>query len=273
MQNNIIKAVDFKPEMVRITDPRLNKDKKLTAAILNAETGSPLYIETAAMNSPYGLSCYEGSYSIVLKDETSDPDSVTANKNLFQSFKTVNDMTIDYVMKHSKMIMKKELNESQRIIAETQFNACVSQDKNGVDQIKLKVQKKRDDDMPDMLVFKNSSEPIDLSKDKSISVESSWEYLSELLPRNGSLKCIMQPRIYFVNGKTGVNFRVFQVLVPNVIKVSRPDTVFGFSCTPDEKPVIEQSVTKTEDEDVLTDDVEEEMVEDLEDTEESESVA
>ena len=56
MQNNIIKAADFKPEMVRFTEPKVNKKNKLIAAILNNETGSPMYIETSAMNGPYGLS-------------------------------------------------------------------------------------------------------------------------------------------------------------------------------------------------------------------------
>lgn len=259
MQNNIIKAIDFKPEMVRFTEPKVNKKNKLIAAILNNETGSPMYIETAAMNGPYGLSVYEGNYSVVLKDETSDPDSVDANKNLFESFKKVNSMAVDYVMENSKIIMKKELNESQRIIAETQFNACVSQDKNGTDQLKLKVQKNLDDNYPEVLIFKSSPDKIDLTKDGSLSPEESWDYLSSLIPRNVSLKAIIQPRIYFINGKTGINFRLFQLLVPNVLRTSRPDTVFGFSTPPAETPVIEQvkASEEEEDEEVLTDEVEE----------------
>ena len=261
MQNNIIKAIDFKPEMVKITEPKVNKKNKLIAAILNAETGSPLYIETAAMNCPFGLSAYEENYSILLKDETSDPDSVDANKNLFASLKDVNTMAVDYIMKYSKEIMKKELNDSQRIIAETQFNPCVSQDKNRVDQIKLKVQKNLDDNYPEILIFKSSPEKIDLTKGGSITSAESWDYLSSMIPRNVSVKSIMQPRIYFINGKTGINFRCFQLLVPNVVRTSRPDTVFGFSSPPSEKPVIEQakaSEEDEEDEEVLTAEVEEE---------------
>ena len=264
MQNNIIKAVDFKPEMVRFTEPKVNKKNKLIAAILNNETGSPMYIETAAMNGPYGLSVYEGNYSVVLKDETSDPDSVEANKNLFESFKTVNTMAVDYIMANSKIIMKKELNESQRIIAETQYNACVSQDKNGTDQIKLKIQKNLDDNYPEVLIFKSSPDKIDLTKGGTISAEESWDYLSSLIPRNVSLKAIIQPRIYFINGKTGINFRLFQLLVPNVLRTSRPDTVFGFSSPPSETPVIEQakSTEEEDEEEVLTDEVEEAEEED-----------
>ena len=260
MQNNIIKASEFKPSNIRFTEPKLNKNKRLTAAILNTETGSPLYIETPAMNSPYGLSVFEGNYSVVLKDETSDPDSVEANKNLFASLKEVNKLAIDYVMANSQTIMKKELNDSQRIIAETQFNPCVSQDKNGVDQIKLKIQKNLDDNMPEILIFKNSPTKVDLTKEGTLSVDESWDYLSQLIPRNVSLKAIIQPRIYFINGKTGINFRLFQLLVPNVVRTSRPDAVFGFSSPPSETPVIEASKSaeteEDEDEEVLTDEVE-----------------
>ena len=263
MQNNIIKAADFKPEMVRFTEPKVNKKNKLIAAILNTETGSPMYIETGAMNGPYGLSVYEGNYSVVLKDETSDPDSMDANKNLFESLKQVNSMAVDYVMANSKIIMKKELNDSQRIIAETQFNPCVSQDKNGTDQLKLKIQKNLDDNYPEVLIFKSSPEKMDLTKEGSLSPEESWDYLSSLIPRNVSLKAIIQPRIYFINGKTGINFRLFQLLVPNVLRTSRPDTVFGFSSPPVETPVIEQAKPTEEEADddaeVLTDEVEEEV--------------
>ena len=205
-----------------------------------------------------------------MKDETSDPDSVDANKNLFESLKKVNSMAVDYVMENSKLIMKKELNDSQRIIAETQFNACVSQDKNGTDQIKLKIQKNLDDNYPEVLIFKSSPDKIDLTKDGSLSPEESWDYLSSLIPRNVSFKAIIQPRIYFINGKTGINFRLFQLLVPNVLRTSRPDTVFGFSSPPVETPVIEQAKPSEEeaedDAEVLTDEVEEEEVEDEEAT-------
>ena len=272
MQNNIIKAIDFKPEMVKITEPKVNKKNKLIAAILNAETGSPLYIETAAMNCPFGLSSYEENYSVLLKDETSDPDSVDANKNLFASLKQVNTMGIDYIMKYSKEIMKKELNDSQRIIAETQFNQCVSQDKNGVDQLKLKIQRNLDDNYPEVLIFKSSPDKIDLTKEGSITPAESWDYLSSLIPRNVSVKSIMQPRIYFINGKTGINFRLFQILVPNVVRTSRPDTVFGFSSPPIEKPIVEQTKASEEDEDedeVLTAEVVEEEEEEEEEEESS----
>ena len=78
------------------------------------------------------------------------------------------------------------------------------------------------------------------------------------------MKAIIQPRIYFINGKTGINFRLFQLLVPNVLRTSRPDTVFGFSSPPSETPVIEQakSTEEEDEEEVLTDEVEEAEEED-----------
>lgn len=280
----VLKTNDLDIETTIITQPKLNKNKQLTAAIINSKTRSALYIETPYLINPFGLSAYDGgkdikeeakSWSLVLKAQGSQNDSAEEITALFNYFKALDEKTIDYGLEHSQTIFKKKYDESQRaILVDLLYNRCVKPSVGGdgtvyPDKITLKVMKKLDMS-PDVLLFKDTSEPLSIG---------TWDELQNSIPKGVPLKAIIQPRLYFVNGKMGINFRVLQIKLQSVSKVGRPIT-YAFSDAPigvpesvfsppsDDKPAVvgesaeEVEDSEGEDEDEEDDDDDEEEVTD-----------
>jgi hypothetical protein len=232
----VLTTNDLDIETTIITQPKLNKNKQLTAAVINSKTRSALYIETPYLINPFGLSAYDGgkdikeeakSWSLVLKAQGSQNDSAEEITALFNYFKALDEKTIDYGLEHSQTIFKKKYDESQRaILVDLLYNRCVKPSVGGdgtvyPDKITLKVMKKLDMS-PDVLVFKDSADPLSIG---------TWDDLQSSIPKGVPLKAIIQPRLYFVNGKMGINFRVLQIKLQSVTKVCRPIT-YAFSDAP-----------------------------------------
>ena len=249
------KSLDI--ETTVITNPKLNKNKQLSAAIINSKTRSALYIETPYLINPFGLSSYDGgkgiqedakSWSIALKAQGNQSENPEDVSTLFSFLKALDEKTIDYGLVNSQTIFKKKYDEGQRsILVDLLYNRCVkpSVSADGTvypDKISLKVSK-QSNMLPDILVFKDSNTPL---------LIDSWEALQEVIPKGSPIKAIIQPKIYFVNGKFGINFRVLQIKLPNIEKVGRPLT-YAFSDAPTEEssvklipdviPPVEEAVT------------------------------
>jgi len=244
MQSAVLTTQSIQEQNYKVifTNPKLNKNKQLTAAILNELTKSALYIETDYLIAPFGLSSYDkvkgvqdttnSSWSIALKAHGGSIGNRETIAKLFEFLKNeIDAKAVDYGIKFSKDIFKKEYTEAQRsIVSDALYNSAVKAstavDENGVpypDKIMLKVMR-TEKGGPDLLVFKNGPEPISVS---------SWEELQELIPKGTPIKSIIQPRLYFVSGKYGVNFRVLQIKLPNIEKVGKPLT-YAFSEPPQE---------------------------------------
>jgi hypothetical protein len=280
---SVLTAKSLDIETTLITNPKLNKSKQLSAGIINSKTRSAVYIETPYLINPFGISSYDGgktiteeqrTYSLSLKAAGGQNENLEEIQALFNYLKELDEKAIDYGLEHSQQIFKKKYEESQRsILVDLLYNRCVkpSVSTDGTvypDKITLKVMK-NEQMKPDVLVFKDSPTPLEIN---------SWDDLQNIVPKGTAIKAIMQPRLYFVNGKMGINFRVLQIKLPNFEKVGRPIT-YAFSEIPSETIVPTEQVkalsltdskketdpTKTTDSEEEVDDEEEE--EDDEDSE------
>jgi len=239
---SVLTSKSLNIETTVITNPKINvKTKQLTAGIINVETKSALYIETPYLINPFGVSSYDGgkttsddqkTYSLSLKaDGGSQYDNKEEIEYLFNFLKELDTKAIDYAIVNSLQIFKKKYSaddEKHRdLITTALYNSCVkpsigSDGKVYPDKITLKIMK-NEQMLPEVMVFKDSPTPLEIN---------SWESLQNIVPKGTALKAIIQPKIYFVNGKMGVNFRVLQIKLPNIEKIGRPVT-YAFS----EKPV------------------------------------
>ena len=119
---------------------------------------------------------------------------------------------------------------------------------------------KNDQMKPDVLVFKDSPTPLEIN---------SWDDLQNIIPKGSAVKAIMQPKLYFVNGKMGINFRVLQIKLPNFEKIGKPIT-YAFSEQPSESTTSTTNVKEPQSEPTKTTDSEEEEEEEEEEDEDSE---
>ena len=269
---SVLTAKSLDIETTLITNPKLNKNKQLSAGIINSKTRSAVYIETPYLINPFGISSYDGgktitedqrTYSLSLKAAGGQNENTEDIQALFNYLKALDEKAIDYGLLHSQQIFKKKYEESQRsILVDLLYNRCVkaSVGTDGTvypDKITLKVMK-NEQMLPDVLVFKDSPTPLEINN---------WDTLQNTIPKGTAIKVIMQPRLYFVNGKMGINFRVLQVKLPNFEKVGRPIT-YAFSETPTEAETVSKEpspvpvVDNTKTPDSEEDDDEEEEEED-----------
>jgi len=214
---------------VIITDLKLNQKKQLTAGIINGKTNSALFIETPYLINPFGVSAYDSgglkeeqkSYSLSLKAVGGSNETPENVKKFFDFFKQLDDKVVQYGITNSEKIFKKKYDET---LVRAFFNTGIKPSPLGPDgtpypdKISVKINKK-EDFSPDLLIFKDSQHPLEIH---------SWEELQNNILKGTAVKCIIQPKFYIVNGKFGINFRVLQIKIPSIQKVSRPIT-YAFS--------------------------------------------
>jgi len=223
-----------------ITDLKLNQKKQLTAGILNRVTSSALFIETPYLINPFGVSSYDSgglkdeqkSYSLALKAAGGNNENPENVKIFFDFFKQLDDKVIQYGITNSEKIFKKKYDEN---LVRAFYNNGIKPSPMGPDgtpypdKISVKIMKK-EDFSPDILVFKDSQLPLDVG---------SWEELQTSILKGTAVKCIIQPKFYVVNGKFGVNFRVLQIKIPAIQRISRPIS-YAFS---DESTPVANAIT------------------------------
>ena len=253
---------------IAITNPKLNKDKRLTAGIINTRTKSAIYIQTPFLINPFGVSSYgdSGTYSISLKAAGGQNENTDDINKLFSFLKELDNIAIDYGISNSTAIFKKKYTPEQKnILEDLLYQKCVraSNSTDGTvypDKITLKIMKK-EDELPDLLVFKETG-----NKTQKIPIDiTSWENLQSIIPKGTPIKAIIQPKIYFVNSKMGINFKVFQILLPNFEKVGRPSS-YAFS-EPLEIENVPVETSLSEDIPIETSPVEEKTDDNAEDSE------
>ena len=210
-----------------ITQPKLNKNKQLSAAILNENTKGAIYIQTPPMIPPFGVTSYDGgkgidsdakTWSMSLKAQGPGTEFNDDINKLFEYLKSLDEKAIDYGLLNSQILFKKKYDEGQRtILQDLLYNKGVkpSVGADGTvypDKITCKIMKK-EDMSPDLLVFKDSQVPLEIN---------GWDDLVNNIPKGAPLQAIIQPKIYFVNGKFGINFRLVQVKISNIQRPGRP---------------------------------------------------
>ena len=210
-----------------ITQPKLNKDKRLTAAFIDTNKKSTFFIETPYLKLPFGASAYEQkdvkTWSITAKAQGEKTDEI---KVLFDYLYAVQDKALDLCAENSKLIFKKELTKEQILTAD-KFKGCIKKSANqeGVaypDSITFKIAK-NENNVPLLDLFK-------ISNNVPTKVEiSSMEELPSLIPKGSDASFLFKLNIYFVNGNAGINLKLYHILVPETMRYTSPTGVFVFS--------------------------------------------
>jgi hypothetical protein len=247
MQSAVLTTNNLNENSIIFTQPKLDKNKKLSVGILNSETKSAVYIETELLRTPFGVGFYDGgkniaeeakSYSLLLKEDSEGNENYEKSKKLFDFLESVDNNGINHVITHSQTIFKKKYTQEQKTIVEDMlFNKCVKRSAapDGTPyprKITLKIMRNENMD-PDVLVFKDSPKPIE---------NLSFDDLVNLIPKNVLVKAIIQLRFYIVNGKAGINIRVLQIKISTNEKVGRPIS-YAFSDGPSDAVALKAADT------------------------------
>jgi hypothetical protein len=213
-----------------LTTPKPNSaTKNLSAAILNGLSKTGLYIEIPYTIAPFGVSAYDPnktsdeskkSFTLSLKATAGNGDDQAKVDHLFKIMREIENAMIDWGIQHSQLIFKKKYDPTpaHKGIVEALYKKCIKQSvgKDGTvypDRFDVKIMKK-EDGSPDILVFKNSPNPLEIK---------SFAELESLVTKGMAVKAIIQPRIYFMPGSYGMNIKLIQLKLPNNSqKIGRP---------------------------------------------------
>jgi len=266
-------AIDLNNDSIGFSDPKKNKDGiGYSALVLNKITnGLSGKIKTGALRLAYGISEYENSpgvmdQSIVLMNQTNVSEDEEANNKLFSFSEALNEAALDFSEEHKDIFFKAPDDDDELtrdLIESGYFNPCLTQNKNGDDQIKLKILKD-ENGVPKFTCYEYQDFNDETSK-KEINWESMENPTTDIknIIRGGShIKAILQPRFYHLSNKVGVNYRLIelQVLKNNYSKQTFND-VFSFADDVQKQDTNDSEVT-----------IEEEEVEEEEELEEEEEV-
>lgn len=223
----VIKIKDLSRQNIIFTEVKTNTNTKtngLTAAILNATTKKPLLIEFSPTSVIYPISDYQGNkkFALVIKNLTNNENDKEMVEKLFTICNVLNEMGINYIMENKKTILKpKEAAKLTRDLAETSafFGPCCSKDSRDEDQIKLNIMKDYDSDKPNLYVVLEESKEEGgksvISKETVVwdDHDDPWEKLKSSIRPGMTVQGVIQPRIYFVNSKMGINFKLHALKV------------------------------------------------------------
>lgn len=231
----ILKTDDLNIDNVIFTTPKLGKNKKLTAAIINSKTNNGIYLETSALVTVFAVNYYRQDQSKEIKDEdkqwavllkpSKNKDFAENTEKLYSYLRLLNKKAIEWGVENSISIFKKKL--SQEVVEmkfSTGFKTNIGKDGTVYpEQIAIKLMKNNENFQPNVLIFKDSTQPMEIN---------SWEELQSIIPANTIIQLIMQPQISFNStGGYGINFKALQILILDSKKASRP-TTYAFSSFP-----------------------------------------
>ena len=227
----VIKIDQLSKDNIIITEPKQNpKTNNNMAAILNAITKKPLLIEFASTSVIYGINDYQGNkkFSLTIKNLTNMIDSKESVGKLFDICGELNEMCIQYILDNKKTILKpKEASKLTRDLAESPafFGPCMTKDNRDEDQIKLNIMTDYDSDKPNLFVVVEKT--ADDGKGNMTTTkenlnwddyEDPWKKLKEVIKPGMHIQGVIQPRIYFVNSKVGINFKLHALKVTKSTK-------------------------------------------------------
>lgn len=253
-------AADLNPSSIAFTPPKKNKDRDgYSALVLDTDSGGLSgKIKTGFFKIPYGISEYENApgkfdHSIVIMNQSNYDEFKDENQKFFDYSEALNEAALDYAEEHRDIIFKKPSNGeelSRDIIESAYFNPCVTQNKNGDDQIKLKIMKD-DDGIPKFDCYEYDD--INSEESKTIVDWSSFDNIGEdiknLIRGGNHVSAIVQPRIYFISNKIGVNYRLIELnIVKNSYSKKNFNNVFSFADDVQQSQTNDSEVTIEEEE-------------------------
>ena len=257
------KAIDLDPDSIGFSPPKKNKDGVgYSALVLNKSTnGLSGKILTSSFKLAYGISEYENSpgvfdQSIVVMNQTNDDESIEANDKFFEYAKQLNEVALDYAEEHKEILFKegKDDDFTKEEIETAYFNKCVSQNKNDEDQIKLRINKDSEG-IPQFNCYE-----YDDFNDDTTRTEVKWSEMNDIsndiknIIKGGThVRAILQPRIYFISNKVGINFKLIELHINKKSYVRQDfNNVFSFAEDNTESGDIEKSNTNVSNESEVT---------------------
>ena len=243
----IILPDQFKASRLTTSVPRKRKMKngqeKLNAMLLH--NNMPIYLETPRCKAPFGVSSFnpkpddpntkvEWSLNISASPlSESDDKEKKVLENFFEEWLKVEEFMIEHGIQYSKVIFGKEI-KSQDVMKEKFYDIVKGKDTRDEYPLRIqpKIQKARDKDgqiiekKPNVTVYETgSTEPMKID---------TFDQLAKIVSKGSIVKCILQPRMYYIGGKQGkygISLNVLQILVRKR-SGARPGS-YAFSDVPD----------------------------------------
>jgi hypothetical protein len=254
------------------SEPKPDKNGRLSSIVLNTKnkTTSGKFIG-GYHRCKYGISKYEQQnsgvceYSLYVDNQTDIPQETEAVQNFMDFSAQLYDKVIDFILEYKDELFKKsEAKKMTRKLAESAYsNNIISNDKEGNDQIKLKITKTRDDQLPNFTLIEEimgDNKEIQRNEIEWSSYDEPWEELRKIVRAGMHVKPIIQPRIYIVNNKVGISYILNELIVRKSQMNQFDPSAFTFSGSSDTQ----------NDDDEEEDVVEEEEEEDSETSEKKE---
>jgi hypothetical protein len=241
MSSNSVSPSEINAKNVSVTDPRKKKSDKGTERIvaLILYKGAPGYWETPALRAPFGVNSFT-------KGESGGSDyslnlSLDADDNFTKQLAKIDELMIDYGVKHSKMLFGKQYTADQRPVVEALYTPVlkpgrVDGDNHYPPRIAPKIMRDREENVRPNLLFYHS-------RDDQVELES-FEQLQELIPKGSNVKALVAPRPWFISGRFGLSLNVLQVLAGKR-KGSRPKG-YAFNDDSEAPPAVEEESTSEE---------------------------
>ncbi len=262
----IISASKLDISQISITKPKKNKDGKLVAYMNYGETG--FMLETPTTHT-FGVGKYvdekkgiDSKYVINSTQRASNGESEEVVNNYFKFLKSLDDKMIDWLTENSQTIMKESYTAEDRKLVAAAYKKyrIVKENKDKKtgelypDSYKVGFQTNGDEKKGEVV-----TPVISLLKGKSQVEVSTFEELCAHVPKNSSVRMVIQPRIYILTDIAGIKFTARFMKVPEVKKMEMP-TSFRFTDEPDEESheVTENTTTQVEDSDEEEEEEEEE---------------
>ena len=261
--DNIISPSNLNHEQFSITPLKLKNDKKVSYFVQN---GSPIYAETPWVRAPFGISGFQPKGSLSLEwsinlsavgDDSSIDEKEKAETNAwFEQWVHADEMMIDHGVANSKLIFGKEYKPSQRDVVAALFAPVVKgKDTAYPIRVQPKIMKMTKQDPNDKAKFITLHDEPNILVCMEGSAEeltiTSFKQLEKLVPKNGYVKAIVQPKTWYVAGKFGLLLNVLQLLVRKKTGGRPTGYAFGVPLVPASTSAptlkVKDSTDKTED--------------------------
>ncbi len=248
--SSVIKTSELKNEIDNkkfvITNPKINPtNKRVTCALLhkNGEQANLFAFELPVVRIAFPPNYYgekdkdtiiaeeNKNYSFVVVAYEGSMEDPKNTDNMMYFIDELKNMVIDFGIDHSDKILKKKFTQAQReTMIDTSFSYPVKQKAkpDGTfypSNITIKIPKNRETNLPDVSVYIDH-----LGKIEKAAIES-WDQLKEIMNKNCVCKAIIRPVISVINKSINFTFRLVQIKVFKIDKVTIPKD-YAFSDAP-----------------------------------------
>lgn len=268
-QMPIFRAADLDISEINFTKPRKNKVGKIVSYMNYGQTG--FMIETPTMHS-FGAGAYkdekkgfEGKHRITFTRRPGGKETEESVNNFFEFLRALDEKMIDFLIENSQLIFKESYTNDDRKVVSSAYK-------------KYRIVKEKKDEKTGEMYppnFRAGFQTIDdvpqvqLLKGKTVVPINSFEDLVEQIPKNSSVRAVIQPSIYILSDIAGIRFTARFLKVPEVTKMTIP-TTFRFSDEPEGEGVPSAAAAADAPEDAVEDSEEEEAAEEEGEAEEEE---